>query len=145
MHFSSKYKILLENKFKMAREQFIQNLTDFFSTKRNEIVVVFDGKESSEINLLSNPKIKVIFSPPFKSADQKIKSLIDLSKNKKLTIVVSSDNEVLEYARVSRCRTLTSIEFFRRLSGKPKDYENNIKSRVLSKNEIEAWKEIFNK
>jgi predicted RNA-binding protein with PIN domain len=145
MHFSSKFKNLLESKFELARELFVQNLSNYFSTKKNDVIVVFDGSGSSEINSLSTKTVKVMFSSPHKTADNKIKSLIDSTKNKALTFVVSSDNEVLEYARVSRCRTLKSQEFNKKLSRKTIDYENNIKSHLLTQNEIEAWKEIFNK
>jgi predicted RNA-binding protein with PIN domain len=146
MHYIPKFKRLLNQSLEYSREVFIETLGSYFNQKKIDVTVVFDGeKYTSELNSLSVPGIRVIFSPAPDKADLKIKKLIDLSKNKALTTVVSSDREVFQYAKVSRCRALSSGKFHEQLMTKPIDNENKIKNHTLSKDELNQWIEIFNK
>jgi predicted RNA-binding protein with PIN domain len=146
MHLIPKFRKLLNQDLENSRLVFIQTISDHFNNRNQDVTVVFDGeRHSGEINALSMPKVKVIFSPAPDKADLKIKKLIDSSKNKALTIVVSSDREVFQYAKVSRCKALTSEKFNEIISAKPLNLENKIKNHTLSKVEIEFWKELFNK
>jgi predicted RNA-binding protein with PIN domain len=143
MHFYPGYKELINEDMEYAREKFLQEISPLFDSAKHSIVVVFDGRRDFDINAHSLPKIKVIFSAFPEKADARIKDLIDHSRNKALTTVVSSDREVYQYAKVSRCNALTSDDFFRRFRKKRTNYENKIKSSTLSANEIEMWKKIF--
>jgi predicted RNA-binding protein with PIN domain len=146
MHFIPKFKNLLKKDLEYSRVMFIQTLSNYFIHKKIDVTVVFDGeRNSSEINTLNTPEVKVIFSAAPEKADNKIKSLIDFSRNKALTIIISSDHEVYQYAKVSKCKAMTSDKFYELLLSKPIDIENKIKTHSLSKNELELWKEIFNK
>lgn len=78
-----------------------------------KFILVFDGRS----NLLSpNPQnIKCVYSIE-KTADSMIKDLIKESKSHKLIYVVSSDTEVINYARIYSCRILSSDFFYKEIS-----------------------------
>lgn len=138
-------KSLMETDLQSAREKFVFMLDNYFSKKRASIYVVFDGiNDMSDFNVHSTPKIRVLFSNRYQKADILIKSITDERKNKALTIIVSSDHEVYQYGKVSRCRVMKSEEFVKKINAKSFDYENKVKSHTLSKNEIELWKQLFN-
>lgn len=143
MHFYPGYKELINEDMEYAREKFLQEISPLFDSSKHSVVVVFDGRRDYDINANSLPKIKVVFSAFPEKADARIKTLVDHSRNKSLTTVVSSDREVYQYAKVSRCKALSSDDFFRRFRKKKTNYESKIKNSSLSKDEVEMWKKIF--
>jgi predicted RNA-binding protein with PIN domain len=139
-------KALMETDLQSAREKFVFLLDTYFSKKRNQVYIVFDGcNDISTFNIHSTPKIRVLFSKRYQKADILIKTLLDERKNKALTTIVSSDHEVYQYGKVSRCNVMKSEDFIKKIKAKSFDYENTIKNRTLSSNEIELWKQLFNK
>ena len=139
-------KILMETDLQSARERFVMLLTNYFSNKRTEVIVVFDGlSDIADFNVHTNPKVKVLFSRQNQKADILIKSITDERSNKSLITIISSDHEVYQYGKVSRCNVMKSEEFIKKTRAKSFNYENSIKTHILSKDEIEIWKQIFNK
>jgi predicted RNA-binding protein with PIN domain len=139
-------KELMETDLQSAREKFVFLLDNYFSAKNILVYLVFDGcNDISTFNIHSTPRIRVLFSKRNQKADILIKILTDERKNKALTTVVSSDHEVYQYGKVSRCKVMKSEDFIKKIKAKSFDYENTIKSRTLSQNEIELWKQLFNK
>jgi hypothetical protein len=68
--------------------------------------------------------------------------MIDQSKNRTLLVIISSDREILDYARVCSCTTHTSKHFSNLLfeetsQGEEKD------AAALSRGEIDEWLRIF--
>ena len=138
-------KPLMKTDMESAREKLVLLLTNYFSNKRTEVIVVFDGlSDISDFNVHSNPKVKVLFSKRNQKADILIKSIADERLNKSLTTIVSSDHEVYQYGKVSHCKVIKSEEFIKKTRAKSFSYENIIKTHILSKDEIQFWKQIFN-
>jgi predicted RNA-binding protein with PIN domain len=139
-------KELMESDLQSAREKFVFLLDNYFSTKKIQVYVVYDGcNDITTFNIHSTPRIRVLFSKRNQKADILIKILADERKNKALTTIVSSDHEVFQYGKVSRCNVMKSEDFIKKIKAKSFDYENTIKSRTLSKDEIDLWKQLFNK
>jgi len=139
-------KALMETDLQSAREKFVFMLDNYFTKRRASVFVVFDGcNDISTFNIHSTPKIRVLFSKRYQKADILIKTLTDERKNKALTTIVSSDHEVFQYGKASRCNVMKSEEFIKKIRAKSFDYENSIKGHTLSNNEIELWKQLFNK
>jgi len=88
---------------------------------RNNVTVVFDGT----IDISNPPKsgsVRVIFSE-HKTADDKIKKLVECSSNPRHIVVVSDDKEIIYYCR-SLGAQIKSV----------KDFLSFLKKRNISKN-----------
>lgn len=145
VHKSSVLKKIIDEDLSIAREKLILQLDNFFSSKRASVYVVFDGNSNlTYLNSYSTPNIRVLFSKKSQKADILIKKIIDESKNKSLITVISSDHEVYQYAKVSRCKAIKSEEFLNRMKTYNIDFENKIKNHNLTEDEINFWKNIFN-
>ncbi|MHB8578949.1 MAG: NYN domain-containing protein [Ignavibacteriaceae bacterium] len=128
----------LINKDKQAtREKLAFMIDDFFYGRKVNVTLHFDGYESLPLKL-SN--IKIVYSMNEK-ADAKIKRQIDSSKNPRNNIVVSSDLDIKNFARVNGCQVLSSPEFSRMLNSiSRKNAEDEKTNTNLS---TANWEKIF--
>lgn len=90
-----------------SREKLVLILDRYFFNKKHSVTVHFDGFEGKKIN---SSKTKIIYSQNL-TADEKIKNQIESTKSRKNTVVVTSDNNVAEFARVCSCKVISSEEF----------------------------------
>jgi hypothetical protein len=68
--------------------------------------------------------------------------MIETSKNRSLLVIISSDREILDYAKVCSCGTYTSKYFSNLLFDEPDKGEEK-DSTALSKGQIDEWLKIF--
>jgi predicted RNA-binding protein with PIN domain len=135
-------KKLLSHDADSAREQLIHLISKLTIKRKFRCTVVFDGDQpKSKIKQSSHAPIHVVYSSP-QSADAKIKNTIEHSKNRSLLVIISSDREILNFAKVCACETHTSKHFANLLfaeetSGDEKD------SSILSKSQVDEWLRIF--
>lgn len=101
----------LEDK-QSAREKLALILERFFTHKKVKVSLHFDGFENAPIKV-SGIKIKYSFN---NSADEIIKKEIENLRNTKSAVVISSDLEVISFAKVCGCKVLKSEEFFNQLN-----------------------------
>jgi predicted RNA-binding protein with PIN domain len=94
-----------------SRSKLAFMLERYFSTKKHSVSLHFDGHRSVGIR---TSRIKITYSED-KSADEWIRTEITNEKNPKVVAVVSSDQFVLEFARVNRCKPIKSESFAREL------------------------------
>lgn len=108
--------------------------------------LILDGSNYSVSKYSHN--IKFVESD-HKTADTVIKENISKIKNTSNTIVVSSDTEVYNYARVHACTALLSEEFLNKIiikhnnTKKFKSKRNNEKPNRVTKKEYQEFLEIF--
>ncbi len=136
-----------------ARKSLEQMLCAYALAKKVEITVVYDGRGvlgSCE----THGSLHIIFTPEGESADERIKSLIDVSRSRSLT-VVSSDRSICDYARVSGVASLSCQDFLSLLSqatrvtkspsmdAQPTCHDAHKKSAPLSEQELQEWKNLF--
>uniref|UniRef100_A0A7V2ZKS5 RNA-binding protein n=1 Tax=Ignavibacterium album TaxID=591197 RepID=A0A7V2ZKS5_9BACT len=95
----------------IAREKLALMLERFFAGKKLKVSLHFDGYENEPIRI-SGIKIKYSLN---RSADEMIKEEIEKIKNQKSVFVVSSDLEILSYAKVCGCNVLKSEEFYHQM------------------------------
>lgn len=122
---------------KASREKLTFLLGRYFSSGRNIVSLHFDGHENEAINITG---IKINYSGS-KTADDKIKNEIERSKNPKNIIVVTSDNNVAQFARVCSCQVIKSENFSKKLFtiSSPDDEQ----SRIEEINNSEEFKKLF--
>lgn len=125
---------------------FIASLTDRYPSYK--ITVVFDG--NPVIFALKSKNIKIVNSGTKKIADEVIKDIINRENSKSLLVVVSSDFEVYNYAKLSSCDVMRSEEFLDyidSLYGEEGYLEDGDmffeKPKAISEDEMEELKMLF--
>ena len=120
-----------------SREKLAFMIDNYFSHKGAKVFLHFDchPKESIRINNAS-----IIYSENL-SADEKIKNQVGRSKNPRNIIVVTSDNNLTEYARVCSSTVIKCEEFVKDiLHQKDSDEE---KRRIEEMSNNEEFKKLF--
>lgn len=128
-----------------GRQALIMKLSGFRLQSKADITVVFDGQRSS---LTSQSGITVRFSNLPNKADEMIKKMVDQNKKAQEITVVSSDNEILKFAKGCGCKTERSEDFYKKIAqsqtaGPVKELGEKNDPQLSSK-EIEEWKKLFN-
>lgn len=125
-----------------ARELLIHSVSQLTHTKKIRCTIVFDGvTPNAVVKHSSHAPVHVVYSSPH-SADTKIKQMIEHSKNRSLLVIISSDREILNFARVCSCQTHTSKHFSNLLSAS-NDSVTEKSDAPLSKSQIDEWLRIF--
>ncbi len=125
-----------------ARELLIHSISQLTHRKKFRCTIVFDGVTPN-----NSPKqsayapVHVIFSSPI-NADSKIKQMIEHSKNRSLLVIISSDREILNFAKVCSCQTYTS-NYFANLLSETNDTITEKSDAPLTKAQIDEWLKIF--
>ena len=130
-------KKLQKSRKQTSREKLAFLIGRYFSKSRNSVTLHFDGHLNESIKV-SGIKIKYSGSH---TADDKIKLEIERSKNPKNIIVVTSDNNVAEFARVCRCQVIKSEDFSKNLSAP--SFTDDEQSRIDQINNSEEFKKLF--
>jgi hypothetical protein len=112
-----------------ARELLIHSISQLTHQKKFRCSIVFDGTAP---NSSSSPL----------SADAKIKQMIEHSKNRSLLVIISSDREIVNFAKVCSCQTYSSNYFANMLSGVD-DIITEKSDASLTKSQIDEWLKIF--
>jgi uncharacterized protein len=121
-------------------------LRGFVAMNRKKCTVIFDGGMPGGYSMMSNKAVKVIFASAFHTnADNVIKERIRKIPDSGNWTIVSSDNEVLDYARRFKMQAKTSSEFAQTLQRKPRIQDSRGESAhvQVSKDEVEEWLDIF--
>jgi len=123
-----------------AREKLAFMVENYFQLKKVKVSLHFDGFENLKIK---TNNIKIVYSDD-READQKIKDQISQTKNKKQIIVVTSDSNLAEFAKVCSCEVISSEGFGKILSEKKsKDAEEEIIRRLNNPENINEFKDLF--
>lgn len=142
IHAIPSLKKMLAHDAPQAREALVHLLTRLTLNKKIRCTVVFDGVARPHRPAgATHAPLHVVFSSPL-NADARIKSMIEQSKNRSQLTIVSSDREILDFAKVCSCSTLTSQSFSSLLFREPGRGEEK-DSTPLSKTEVEEWMKIF--
>lgn len=129
-------KLQLKNK-QLAREKLAHQIDRFFSAKDVEVFLYFDGFENQKIK---SDKIKIIYSEGA-SADEKIKKEIESLRNKRNIVVVSSDNNIKEFAKVCGCEIISSEAFQKDIIINKNVNEEEL--RIKEIDDVAAFKNAF--
>lgn len=120
------------------REQLSFILERFFFRKKAKVSLHFDGHKNLPIKVSG---IKIFYSENRK-ADELIKNEIEKANNRKNIILVSSDNNLKEFARVCSCNVLSSEDFINEFSSSQTGDEENKIIESMQKNNDE-FKKLF--
>ena len=120
-----------------SREQLVFMIDNYFHDKNQDVYIHLDGFKSTPIN---TSKSRLVYSNS-KTADETIKRQIEQTPNKKNIVVVTSDNNLKQFAQVCRCDVILCEEFINLLqSGSDNDEEAK---RIDEMNNQNEFKKLF--
>jgi len=130
-------KILQKKDKQRSRAKLALMIDNYFNQKNAKVFLHFDGhpKEPIRINNAS-----IIYSENL-SADEKIKNQVGKSKNPRNIIVVTSDNNLAEYARVCSSTVIKCEEFAKDILYQKESDEEKRRIGEMSNNE--EFKKLF--
>lgn len=129
----------LKSKDKISeRENLAFILERYFSKKKIKVSLHFDGHQNLSIKVTG---IKIFYSGS-RTADEMIKQEIERSSSRKNTTLISSDNNLREFARVCSCSVVSSEEFVREINSTQTDDEENKIIESMKQNKDE-FKKLF--
>lgn len=128
----------LQKKDKQASRERLAHLVDrFFTNKKVSVFLHFDGFANQKIK---TNRTKIFYSDKI-SADEKIKEQIESERNKRNLVVVSSDMNVREFAKVCGCDVNSSEDFGKEIT-KSRNADDE-ESRIKAMNDIDTFKKLF--
>ena len=132
------HKMQQKNK-QRSREKLAFMIDNYFHEKKAKVTIHFDGFKNLPIKL---NQAKIVYSDS-KSADDMIKNQIELANNRKNLVVITSDNNIQEFARVCSCLIIKSEEFARTIQSKKQDDEKDIIEKM--NNNFNEWEKLFDR
>jgi predicted RNA-binding protein with PIN domain len=142
---------IAKSTLELSRATVEHRLLQYASFKRCQFLVVYDGR-----GVLGSTKeqhgLTIHYTASGETADARIKSLIDREPAKSRLCVISSDNEILRYARASRVEVKRSEAFIAELNalktsdapqGREPRQSVDQKPSAMSENELKEWKKLF--
>ena len=142
IHAIPSLKKTLSHNAETARELLIHSVAQMTHQKKFRCTIVFDG-----VTPINSPKqsphapVHIVFSSPL-NADSRMKQMIESSKNRSLLVIVSSDREILNFARVCSCQTHTSKHFANLLASSD-DTSIEKSEASLTQSQVREWLKIF--
>lgn len=123
----------LQKKDKQASREKLAFVVDrYFHYKKMNVTLHFDGHKNEAIN---TNKARINYSGS-RTADELIKNEIMNAKNPRTICVVSSDHNIMEFARVCGCVVKKSESFASDLSRKEETEDEQKKIDGIDENEI---------
>lgn len=109
---------------------------------KGQVVIVFDGHGEG---ISGGSTIDVVYSLT-RTADDWIRFALEQDRQPRMSLVVSSDNEVRAHAAVCGAALMSAQEFIEQEKREQPDrVEMHMKNRTLSEGEIRMWMEEFGK
>ena len=122
---------------KGVREKLVILLERYFQGRKAGISLHFDGFQGEPINT----SILKIYYSRGRTADELIKNQIGKSTSPRNTILVSSDHNLMEYAKVCSCKVISSEKFWQSISSTK--VEDEEKRRMDELNNPDEFKKLF--
>jgi len=128
----------LQKKDKQAsREKLVFLLDRYFIQKKANVTLHLDGHPGGRIN---SSKMKIVYSEN-QTADEKIKKQISQSKSPRNIIVITSDSNLAQFAKVCSNTVVSSDEFAAEI--KKSTSNSDEEAKINSMNNIDEFKKLF--
>ncbi|HZH29396.1 MAG TPA: NYN domain-containing protein [Pyrinomonadaceae bacterium] len=99
-----------------ARRALLEELARFAATKKARVEVVFDGAPDEHFADGSRYRgVRVYYAERGSDADERIKTLVEQSRERRTLLVVTSDRALAGYVRSCGAQVLRAGEFRRRM------------------------------
>lgn len=141
MHQIPEIEAMLSDRLEAAREQLLKELQLAKHRMNAEFIVVFDGAQSNTRRDNAGYAMRVFYSSKQEKADALIKRMIETA-NKQQTMIVSSDREITDYAKLYGIPFMPSHKFIQQMQTYPekKFDKSDVK---LNEKEVDEWMDLF--
>lgn len=130
------FKLQKKNK-QMSREKTAFLIDNYFARKNKKGTLHFDGFENFPIK---TSKLKIVYSGK-RTADDQIKKEIEDSNIRTRLVIVSSDSNIIEFAKVCACKVLSSEAFGKDIMSR--DSKEEEQKRIDEINNNDEFKRLF--
>lgn len=133
-----------------GRNQLVQGLLKLIRIRHARVRLVFDGPPDpglAEFDDFHGKPLSISYPPPGSTADDVIQLILDKHTDRRTLTVVSSDKEVLDYARSKGAKMQTCPQFQRTFRAAIRDF-NKLRAEekeavTLSPLELNQWMDVF--
>jgi predicted RNA-binding protein with PIN domain len=129
-----------------ARRKLMEDVAVFARIKKVRVSLVFDGAPEEFFADGSSYKgVKIFYARQNSNADERIKLLVESSKERRTLIVVTSDRALSDYCRHCGARVIRSGEFRQMIDEARLKNENVSQSpgEGVKENELSSWMRYF--
>jgi predicted RNA-binding protein with PIN domain len=127
-----------------ARLRLMDDLARFAQTRRVRVTVVFDGApEQHFADGASRKGIRVFYSERGSNADERIKQLVEQSRERRTLLVVTSDRALADYVRRCGAQVIRSGEFRRKMEEAASDTAAEETDEPSVNGELNQWMRYF--
>ncbi len=110
-----------------ARRRLLDDLARFVRVERARVLAVFDGAPDEHFpDGASYRGVRVFYAVRGSNADERIKQMVDASRERRTLTVVTSDRALAEYVRRSGVKVIRAGDFRRRLDAAVKPAEHPV-------------------
>jgi len=125
-----------------ARRRLMDELARFAQVRQVRVTVVFDGApEEFFRDGASYRGVRLFYSERGSNADERIKQLVEQSRERRTLIVVTSDRALSDYVRRCGARVMRSGEFRKRMEESAASNSNSDEPAV--EGELNEWMRYF--
>ena len=125
-----------------ARRRLMDELARFAQVRQVRVTVVFDGApEKFFRDGASYRGVRLFYSERGSNADERIKQLVEQSRERRTLIVVTSDRALSDYVRRCGARVMRSGEFRKRIEESAASNSNSDEPAV--EGELNEWMRYF--
>lgn len=146
IHKIPKFRQAIEQSLEHARAMIISFLRSYQSRRMVKITLVFDGDNVGYVEPPSRSidKFKIVFSMSPEKADPLIQRLIKKQKNKKSVVLISADQELINFCQSQGASTMSPESFYEQISSYDlPDQLNQKYAQSLTPEEVSEWLKIF--
>jgi predicted RNA-binding protein with PIN domain len=134
----------MEYDLENARNSLLARLSGFALSKGVLLSVVFDGAGEPDPASSGGRSVRVRFSRPPEKADPLIKKMIAERKRDEELILVSSDRDIGDYARLCGVKVESSQSFAQLMERQPESPSDAHRTdRTMSEREMQEWMNLF--
>ena len=128
-----------------ARRVLLDEVAGFAISKRASVTVVFDGApEQHFADGATYRGVRVFYAERGSNADERIKKIVEASRERRTLIVVTSDRELAAYVRSCGAQVIRSGDFRKRMQEtrdeKPASSED---VKPVSQQDVPDWMRYF--
>ncbi|HEY0546905.1 MAG TPA: NYN domain-containing protein [Pyrinomonadaceae bacterium] len=129
-----------------ARRGLLAELAGFASSKRASVTVVFDGApEQHFADGATYRGVRVFYAERGSNADERIKKIVEASRERRTLTVVTSDRELAAYVRSCGAQVIRSGDFRKRMQEATSDTQpaSSENAKTVSPQDVPDWMRYF--
>ncbi|MDT5062260.1 MAG: uncharacterized protein QOH63_2719 [Acidobacteriota bacterium] len=127
-----------------ARRALMDDLARFALDRRVRVAVVFDGApEKHFADGASYKGIHIFYSERGSNADERIKQLVEESRERRTLLVVTSDRALADYVRRCGAQVIRSGEFRKKMEDAAADNSRQGQDEPSVSGELNQWMRYF--